>query len=90
MIMKDYILRLKEVTIADAEEVGAKNAFLGEIFTHKALGTILVPDGFVITASAYRHFIEYNKLDGVHNQLISGIDKSDPLSILKRPGRQEN
>ncbi len=81
--MKDYILRLKTITIADAEEVGAKNAFLGEIFTQKALGKIRVPDGFVITASAYRHFIEYNKLDGVHNQLISGIDKSDPVSITE-------
>lgn len=81
--MKDYILRLKTITIADSEEVGAKNAFLGEIFTQNALGKIRVPDGFVITASAYRHFIEYNKLDGVHDQLISGIDKSDPASIYK-------
>jgi pyruvate,water dikinase len=79
--MKDYILRLKTVTIADTEEVGIKNAFLGEIFTQKALGNIRVPDGFVITASAYRHFIAYNKLDGVHDQLISGIDKSDTVSI---------
>ncbi|OYX90942.1 MAG: hypothetical protein B7Y76_14890, partial [Sphingobacteriia bacterium 35-40-5] len=85
--MKDYILRLKAITIADAEEVGAKNAFLGEIFTQKALGNIRVPDGFVITASAYRHFIAYNKLDGVHDQLISGIDKSDPASITEI-GRQ--
>lgn len=81
--MKDYILRLKTITIADFEEVGAKNAFLGEIFTQKALGKIRVPDGFVITASAYRHFIAYNKLDGVHDQLISGINKSDPSGILE-------
>lgn len=79
--MKDYILRLKTITIADAEEVGAKNAFLGEMFTQKALGSIRVPDGFVITASAYRHFIAYNKLDGVHDQLIARIDRSDPASI---------
>jgi len=79
--MKDYILRLKTITITDAEEVGTKNAFLGEIFTQKALANIRVPDGFVITASAYRHFIAYNKLDGVHDQLISGINKSDPASI---------
>ncbi|MDP3468661.1 MAG: PEP/pyruvate-binding domain-containing protein [Daejeonella sp.] len=81
--MKDYILKLKKITIADADEVGAKNAFLGEIFTQKVLGSIRVPDGFVITATAYRHFIAYNKLDGVHNQLISGIDKSDPASVSK-------
>ncbi len=79
--MKDYILRLKTVTIADTDEVGPKNAFLGEIFTQKALGNIKVPDGFVITAAAYRHFIAYNKLDGVHDQLISGINRSDPASI---------
>ena len=79
--MKDYILRLKTITIADAEEVGTKNAFLGEVFTQKALGNVRVPDGFVITATAFRHFIAYNKLDGVHDQLISRIDKSNPTSI---------
>jgi pyruvate,water dikinase len=79
--MKDYILRLESITIADSEEVGAKNAFLGEIFTHKKLEGIRVPDGFVITASAFRHFISYNKLDGVHNQLISSINISDLKGI---------
>jgi len=81
--MKDYILRLKTITLADSEEVGEKNAFLGEIFTQKKLESIKVPDGFAITASAYRHFISYNKLDGVHDQLISDIDKSDLQGILE-------
>ena len=77
----DYILRLKTITIADVAEVGVKNAFLGEVFTHKALNAIRVPDGFVITASAFRHFIAYNKLDGVHDHLISQIDPQDPASV---------
>ena len=81
--MKDYILRLNTITRDDIEEVGEKNAFLGEIFTKETLESIMVPDGFVIIASAYRHFISYNKLDGVHDQLISGIDKSDLKSILE-------
>ncbi|GEM_PF-2943605 len=79
--MKDYILRLKTITIADASEVGTKNAFLGEVFTQKALGNVRVPDGFVITATAFRHFIAYNKLDDVHDQLVTQIDKSNPKSI---------
>lgn len=79
--MKDYILRLKTITLADAEEVGAKNAFLGEIATQKVPGNIRVPNGFVITASAFRHFIAYNKLDGVHDQLIAGMNKSNPAAI---------
>ena len=85
--MKDYILRLKNISIADAEEVGAKNAFLGEIFTHRALSNIRVSDGFAVTASAYRHFIEYNKLDGVHDQLIAQIDRGE-LSNISEIGQQ--
>lgn len=72
--MKDYVKRLRNISVADTDEVGGKNAFLGEIFTHTALGDIRVPDGFAITATAFRRFIEYNKLDGVHAKLLAQLD----------------
>jgi len=81
--MKDYVLRLKNISVSDAEEVGVKNAFLGEMFTHSQLREIRVPDGFAVTASAFSRFIEYNKLDGVHDKLLSSLDSENLLNIKK-------
>ena len=81
--MNDYVLRLKNVSVSDSEEVGAKNAFLGEMFTHPELKEIRVPDGFAVTASAFRRFIEYNKLDGVHDKLLTSLDKENLSNVEK-------
>ena len=83
MMIKDYVLRLKNLTIADSPEVGTKNAFLGEIFTHPTLHNIKVPDGFAITSTAFHRFIEYNKLDGVHEKLLASLDCDNLSSIEK-------
>ena len=87
MIIKDYVLRLKNLSIADSPEVGTKNAFLGEIFTHPTLHNIKVPDGFAITATAFHRFIEYNKLDGVHEKLLASLD-CDNLSSIEKVGKK--
>lgn len=81
--MKDYVLRLKNISVADASEVGAKIAFLGEIFTQPVLHEIRVPDGFAVTASAYQRFIEYNKLDGVHDKLLASLDRENLSDVAK-------
>jgi pyruvate,water dikinase len=81
--MKDYVLRLKNISVSDTEEVGVKNAFLGEMFTHPELQEIRVPDGFAITASAYKRFIEYNKLDGVHDKLLATLDRKNLFNVNK-------
>lgn len=83
IIMKDYVLRLNTISVSDTEEVGVKNAFLGEMFTHPELKAISVPNGFAITASAYKRFIEYNKLDGVHDKLIATLDRNNLGSVYK-------
>ncbi len=79
--MKDYIINLRHISVGDLGEVGSKNAFLGEILTHLALKGILVPDGFAVTATAFRHFIEYNKLDGVHYDLMAKIIDDDYRNV---------
>lgn len=81
--MKDYVKSLKNISVSDTDQVGAKNAFLGEIFTHIALRDIRVPEGFAITASAFHHFIEYNKLDGVHEKLLNQINTQKHSNIAE-------
>ena len=55
----DFVKWFSEMNKDSGNIVGGKGANLSEIFN---LG-IDVPPGFVITAQAYRYFIEKSKLD---------------------------
>ncbi len=54
--------------------VGAKNANLGEIRAHSGLG---VPDGFVVTATAYNRFMDENNLFRQIAQIIAADNPVD-------------
>ncbi len=60
--MKDFIKQYKEVGIKNVMEVGGKNGSLGEMIQYLKPKGLNVPDGFAITASAYRFFLEEAKL----------------------------
>ena len=54
--MNSFIIPFEKINLTNLPEAGGKNASLGEMFNKlKPLG-IKVPDGFAITASAYRYF----------------------------------
>ena len=51
------VIPLDRLRMTDVERVGGKNASLGELA--RALGGRLkVPEGFAVTADAYRRFVE--------------------------------
>jgi pyruvate,water dikinase len=54
-----------DVTMADVDVVGGKNASIGELIRNLKSLKIKVPDGFATTASAYRAFISENRLEPV-------------------------
>lgn len=56
---KEYIIEYGGVDSDITEMVGGKNARLGEIKNQLKMA---VPDGFVLTTSAFRRFMEFNKL----------------------------
>jgi len=64
-----FVRLLRELDNEDTEEVGGKNASLGEMIGALSQRGIQVPGGFATTAKAYRTFIEDNELE----QTISGI-----------------
>ena len=47
-----------ELSVADLDQVGGKNASLGEMIRNLTSAGVRVPDGFATTADAYRQFIE--------------------------------
>ena len=68
------ILSMAEVDASTVDQVGEKMANLGEVRNRVGLRT---PDGFVITASAARQFIEANALQVEINRRLKGLDLDD-------------
>ncbi len=82
-----YIADLHKVGMNDIEQVGGKNASLGEMLQNLTQLGIQIPGGFVITVAAYREFIRYNNLDEEIRKVINNI-KLDDIESLRRGGLQ--
>jgi pyruvate,water dikinase len=72
-----------DIDIADVPLVGGKNASLGEMRRELTSLGIPVPDGFAVTAEAFREFLRANQLEGRVAQLLAGRDRAD-LTALER------
>lgn len=66
-----------EIRIDDVPLVGGKNASLGEMTRELGPLGIRVPDGYAITAGAYRWFLEANGLTDRIRDAMAGLDKED-------------
>jgi len=60
---KPFIREMRSLTIKDVPEAGGKNASLGEMLKVLTPKGVNIPDGFVITATAYRHFMAEGKVE---------------------------
>ena len=67
--------------------MGGKNASLGEMYRELAARACKVPNGFAITAEAYRIFLREAKLDQMLRALLADVDTRD-LANLRQRGRQ--
>jgi len=84
--VKTYVIRLEQLGMRDIEQVGGKNASLGEMIQNlDALG-VSVPRGFATTATAYREFLHANGLQQHINDLLKGLDVDD-IAALTRAGQ---
>jgi len=82
-----FILPLRAAGLTDIAEVGGKNASLGEMIQHLSAVGINIPDGFIITVAAYRHFMDANRLEEKIKGLLSEIDHQS-VESLRRAGLQ--
>ena len=71
---KKYILSFNEVSASDTPLVGGKNSSLGEMFRRLSRAGILVPDGFAVTAHAYRIFIARARVRQRIEAVLRGVD----------------
>ncbi len=82
-----YLADLNAVGLGDIEQVGGKNASLGEMLQNLTTLGIQIPNGFIITVAAYREFIRYNNLDEAIHNIINQIEFDD-IESLRRGGLQ--
>ncbi len=81
---KKFILWYRDITIKDVPLVGGKNASLGEMIKYLEPQGVRVPNGFVITASAYRYFLKKTGLDKFIRKTLKGLDTTDLNNLAKR------
>ena len=79
-----WIRWFHELTMADVPQVGGKNASLGEMVRALMPKGIRVPNGFAITAQAYRAFLQYNELENGISHLLSDLDIHNVDELLQR------
>jgi len=79
-----FIKWFADITIADIPLVGGKNASLGEMVRELATHGVKVPDGFAITAEAFRHFIYEARIDERIRTLLSDLDTHDMANLSER------
>ncbi len=71
---KNFVKWFSEVGINDVPLVGGKNAALGEMYSNLVPLGVNVPDGFALTADAYRHFFKKTGLDEEIKKILSDLD----------------
>ncbi len=70
----NYIIPFTSIRLSDLPQVGGKNASLGEMTNALVRKGIKVPEGFAITAAAYKYFLAYNRLEERLAQCLVTLD----------------
>ena len=85
-----HILWFKETGIDDVAQVGGKNASLGEMLRELTSLGIRVPDGFSVTADAYRSFLSHNDLDEPIGNILAELNREDIKDMTARARKIRN
>ncbi|ABE44673.1 phosphoenolpyruvate synthase [Polaromonas sp. JS666] len=84
---KNYIRWFSEIGVADVALVGGKNASLGEMVRELGTQNVRVPNGFAVTAEAYRYVLDQSGAwPGLHDAL-DGLDVKDVDDLARRAQR---
>ncbi|MBU1038997.1 phosphoenolpyruvate synthase [Patescibacteria group bacterium] len=79
-----FILPFSQITIKDIPLVGGKNASLGEMYQKLLKRGVRVPDGFAVTAYAYRYFLKQAGLDKKIRTLLKGLNTHNLKDLAAR------
>jgi len=79
-----YIRWFNEIKIEDVPLVGGKNASLGEMYRELTGRGVNIPNGFAVTAEAYRYVIESAGILDQLKDAMAGLDKTNLNDLMKK------
>ncbi|PJD94960.1 MAG: phosphoenolpyruvate synthase [Legionella sp.] len=77
MTVGQHTIDLAQLGMSDLEQVGGKNASLGEMISHLSSLGVSVPGGFATTADSFRDFLSRDGLDKKIYAKLSSLDTDD-------------
>ena len=84
---KAFVLWFDQLGIEDVPLVGGKNASLGEMYRHLVPKGVKIPNGFAVTAYAYRYLLEKTGTTEKIKDILSDLDTSDLRNLQERGGK---
>lgn len=85
--MRKFILWFNQIGIKDIPIVGGKNASLGEMYRNLSRKGINVPNGFAVTAQAYKYLLRESRALPALKKVLRGLDVTD-INALAQAGKQ--
>jgi pyruvate,water dikinase len=79
--MREYVRWFRDIRLADVGLVGGKTASLGELYGELGAAGVRVPNGFAVTAKAYRAILDANGLRGRLAALLEGVTGEDVAAV---------
>ena len=81
--MARYVRWFETLGMGDVEEVGGKNASIGEMIRGLREAGVRVPGGFATTAAAYRDFLAADGLAGRIAERLASLDIEDVVRLAE-------
>ncbi len=81
---KKFILWFNEIGISDVPYVGGKNASLGEMYRNLTKKGVDVPNGFAITAYAYRYLLKQAGIQQKIKDALRGLNTRNMQNLAER------
>ena len=79
-----YIRFFKEIGVDDVALVGGKTSSLGEMYRELTPQGVKVPNGFAITAAAYRYVLDKANVWNALHKSLEGIDANNMADLANR------
>jgi pyruvate,water dikinase len=84
MAAQSYVRWLDDIRLADVPTVGGKNASLGELHVALSGQAITAPEGFALTAAAYRDALAEAGAEDALRGILTGFDHRDVTALAER------
>ena len=81
--MDNYIVSLDQIGMRDIDQVGGKNASLGEMIQNLAGAGVTVPGGFATTVTAFQEFLAYNNTGNKIQSALAKLDVDNVQELTK-------